>query len=209
MKRSAFILLFFCGSITLLGQFNKAVFIDSLKNTPYLKEYFSTNNTYSDSSFAEYMVTKANIDTFEIDSNGGFGFKPTGITITYKNAEFLKFYTGLEVTKGKNNRISELSFYNYGSQKTAHNWLFHSNGNIYKTITYKSKPLDSISNFGSLITESTTYSFKQFKKSGSIQLTGSYENGEKTGNWFYFDKNGILYKKEKYKANKRISKVSF
>ena len=191
------------------GQFDVKTFQDSLKTYDYLKEYFENNKEYTDSSYALYLSKKAPVDTFEVDTLGGFGFKPTSITVTYTPSEYLKFYVGLNISEDKKGNISGLSFHNYAGLKTCLSWEFHSNGNLYKIINYPQESLDTVKSFGKLATETEEYSFKQFRKSGSIELSGSYKNGKKEGNWFYFDKKGILFKKEKFKANKRISRVSF
>ncbi len=191
------------------AQFNLATYLDSLKSTIYLKDYFLKNDNYSDSSYAAYLSSVAPIDTFEIDTNEGFGFKPTRITVTYQKVDYLRFYVGLSKTRNKDKGINELSFHDHNGLKTALTWTFHSNGNIKEIIKYPEESLDTINDFGALKNPTETFSIKQFRKNGSIEFSGDYKNGEKSGNWFYFDKKGILYKKERYEKGKRVSRVSF
>ena len=207
MKNLLLILLL--SPVLLLGQFDIKVYQDSLKNTAYLKEYFQNNKEYTDSSYALYLTKKAPIDSFEVDSTGGFGFKPTSLTISYDSVLYLKFYVGLSIKDDKNGNLEELSFHNHAGIKTALTWKFYKKGGIYKIIKYPEEKIDTVSHFGALVTEPTTYSFQQFRKSGSIELMGAYKDDVKDGNWFYFDKKGIMNRKEKFKDGKRVSKVSF
>jgi hypothetical protein len=107
-------------------------FLDSLKQTIYLKDYFEKHSTYKDSTYANYVCSFLPIDTFKIDSNSGFGFNPTSISICYKNSKYLNFYIGLGTLKWKNGKTRELVFYNYNGQKTALNWAFYKNEQIQK-----------------------------------------------------------------------------
>ena len=190
-------------------KYSKDAFMDSLKTTVYLKHYFEKHTEYTDSSYALYMNSILPIDTFEVDSNGGFGYNPTSIAVVYDSSTYLNFYCGLSVSKGKNNTIKELCFYNYNGQKTALSWTFYKNEKIEKVSYYLSEVMDTAKNPGKIISIKPSYSFRKFKKSGSLELSGVIKNGKKNGEWFYYDNKGILFKKETFKDNKRVSKVSF
>lgn len=204
------LLFFLCFGYTLtFAQLNEASFIDSLKRCEYLKEYFSKYAEYSDSTYVNYLSTYAELDTFEIDTNAGFGFKPTKITLIYKKLNYIRFYTGLHVSRFENKQISELAFYNFASQKTGLSWTFHPNGNI-KTITkYQPVSMDTITQFGQVLEPKGNYSIMQFYKTGNIELTGAYKGNEKSGSWIYFDKKGKMYRTENFKKGKRINKTNF
>ena len=62
-----------------------------------MKDYFSKYSEYTDSNYVDYLSSFAELDSFEIDSNAGFGFKPTKITVIYKKLDYVKFYTGLHL----------------------------------------------------------------------------------------------------------------
>lgn len=208
MKKIIFFLILGCVQIS-NAQYNQASFLDSLKSCNYLKGYFSQVDEYTDSTFVDYMMEFAPIDTFEIDTNAGFGYKPTKISLSYESVDFLKFYTGLSISFFKDRSISQFSFYNYGSQKTCLEWTFHQNGKIKETIKYKSSNLDSVKDFGELINPAKQFQFDRYSKNGKIELSGEYEEDKKNGDWYYFNKKGFLHKKETYKKGKRISKISF
>ncbi len=208
MKKLIFFLILSCVQIS-KAQYTKESFLDSLKSCNYLQPYFNNVDNYTDSSFIKYMTNLAEIDTFEIDTNAGFGYKPTKISFSYKNVDFLKFYTGLSISFFKDRSISGLSFYNYGSQKTAIEWTFYPNGKIKEKIKYKSTSVDSVKDFGKLISPVQEYQFDKFSKTGRIELSGAYKNKKKHGDWYYFNKKGFLYRKEMYKEGKRLSRISF
>ena len=201
--------LFIVISLNVTAQYDVKAYQDSLKKYEYLEEYFKNNKEYTDSSYAIYLSKKAPIDTFEVDSLGGFGFKPTSLIVSYKPSNYLKFYVGLGISENKQGNITSLSFHNYNGLKTCLLWEFHSNGNIYKIISYPQESLDTVKSFGQLATDKNQYYLKQFRKSGKMELSGKYMDGKKEGNWFYYDQEGILFKKEKYTANKRVSRISF
>jgi len=191
------------------AQLNEDSFLDSLRSYDYMKDYFSKYSEYTDSNYVDYLSSFAELDSFEIDSNAGFGFKPTKITVIYKKLDYVKFYTGLHTSWFENQQISELAFYNFGSQKTALNWRFHPNGNLQSIIKFQPELMDTITRFGKIIEPNGNYSIMQFYKSGDIELTGEYKKGEKSGSWIYFDKKGAMYKTEIYKKGKRTSKLNF
>ena len=192
------------------AQYTKSAFLDSLKNTVYLKDYFKNNYEYNDSCYAEYLNSILPLDTFEIDSNGGFGYNPTSIAISYnKDSVYLNFYCGLSITKGKNKKLRELSFLNCNGHKTALSWTFYKNRKIEKITYYKPELPNKIETYTKIFSVEPTYTFKKFKKHGTLELTGEFKNGKKDGEWFYYDSKGILFKKEKFSDDKRISKVSF
>lgn len=207
MKKLIFLLILSFAQIS-KAQYSKESFLDSLKSCDYLSSYFQKAEDYSDSSFINFMSELANIDTFEIDTNAGFGYKPTKISFSYQNVDFLKFYTGLSVTFFSDRSISGLSFYNYGSQKTCLEWKFHSNGKIKETIKYKTTNLDSVTNFGKLIDPNDQYQFNRYNKKGKIELSGEYSGSKKNGDWYYFTKKGLINRKETYDKGKRLSRIS-
>lgn len=191
------------------AQYTKNDFLDSLKNTIYLKDYFNKYEEYIDSNYALYINSCFPLDTFEVDSNSGFGYHPTSISISYNNSSYLKFYPGLCVLKGRNKQIKELAFYNYNGQKTGLRWTFYKNGSIEEINYFKPELIDTVNSYGKLFSNSPSYKFKKFKRSGNIELTGSYREGKKNGEWFYYDNKGILFKKEVFKDNYRTSRISF
>lgn len=191
------------------AQYTKNSFLDSLKSTDYLKDYFQKNTNYKDSTYAEYLSSFLPLDTFKVDSNSGFGFNPTSISISYRYSKYLNFYVGLGILKEKDGKIRELFFYNNNGQKTALNWTFYKNGNIEKVTHYQSELLDTVKYFGKISDEQINFIFKKFRKSGTLEMTGKVEGGKKSGEWFYYNNKGILFKKERFNKNKRIGKVSF
>jgi antitoxin component YwqK of YwqJK toxin-antitoxin module len=192
-----------------LAQLNENSFLDSLRSYEYTEDYFSKYTEYTDSNYVDYLSSFTELDTFEIDSNAGFGFNPTNITVIYKKLDYVKFYTGLHVSWFNEQQISELAFYNFGSQKTALNWKFHPNGNLQSIIKYQPVLMDTITQFGKLVEPNGNYNIMQFYKTGDIELTGEYKKGEKYGSWIYFDKKGFMYKTETYIKGKRTSKLNF
>ncbi len=190
-------------------KYSRVAFMDSLKTTVYLKHYFEKHTEYNDSSYALYMNSILPVDTFKIDSNGGFGYNPTSIAIVYNSSTYLNFYCGLSVSKGKNNTIRELCFYNYNGHKTALSWTFYKNKKIEKINYYLPELLDTVKHPGKISSKKPSYTFKKVRKSGRIELSGEIKNGKKHGEWFYYDNKGILFKKETFDSNKRVSKVSF
>ena len=200
-----------CFSFCCLAQakYSKDAFMDSLKTAVYLKNYFEKHTEYNDSSYALYMNSILPIDTFEIDSNSGYGYNPTSIAIVYDSSSYLNFYCGLGVYKEKNNTIKELCFYNHNGQKTALSWRFYKNENIQKINYYLPELMDTAKHLGKVISKKPSYSFRKFRKSGSLELSGVIINGKKNGEWFYYDSKGILFKKETFNENKRVNKVSF
>ncbi len=204
-----FVVWFNLTSLNGFAQYTKEAFLDSLKNTKYLQGYFENNTNYNDSSYAEYLYSILPIDTFKVDSNSGFGFNPSSISILYSNSGNLNLYCGLSVVKGQNKKLKEITFYNHYGHKTALYWRFYNNGKIEIVHYYDDEFSDSSGVYGVFFSKKPSYRFTKYRKSGRLQLTGKYENGNKTGEWFYFDKKGILFKKEKYIDNKRVSQVSF
>tara|TARA_B100000614_G_scaffold256361_1_gene274769 strand:+ start:189 stop:818 length:630 start_codon:yes stop_codon:yes gene_type:complete len=195
-------------SFSCSAQYSKGTFLDSLKNTVFLKDYFQKNDEYNDSCYAEYLNSIFKIDSFEIDSNCGFGFNPTSIAVTYEDPPNLKFYCGLSVIKWDNKNLKELCFYDYYGQKTALSWTFYKNGKIETINYYKPVSQDKLRS-KTFLSKQSTYSIKKFRKSGKLELTGEIINEKKNGEWFYYNKKGILFKKEKFNNNNRISKVGF
>lgn len=191
------------------AQYTKTSFLDSLKKTIYLKDYFEKHSIYKDSTYANYVCSFLPIDTFKIDSNSGFGFNPTSISICYQNSKYLNFYIGLGKLKWKNGKTRELIFYNYNGKKTALNWAFYKNEKIQKITYYKPELLDTVKQYGSMSNKQANFIFKKFRKSGILEITGEFHRGKKNGEWFYYDTKGILFKKEKFSNNKRISRLSF
>ena len=174
-----------------------------------MQDYYSKYTEYTDSNYVNYLSSFAEIDSFLIDTNAGFGLNPTKITVLYKKLDYVRFYTGLHISWFNDQQISELAFYNFGSQKTALNWKFYPNGNLQSIIKFQPELMDTITRFGTLIESNGNYSIMQFFKSGDIELTGEYKGGQKYGSWIYFDKKGIMHKTEIYKKGKRISKLNF
>ena len=198
-----------CFSFLCVAQYTKKDFLDSLKNTVYLKDYFKKNIEYNDSSYAKYLNSFLPIDTFEIDSNNGFGFNPTSLSLSYQKSKYIKLYSGLGIKKGKKEKINTLFFYNYNGQKTALCWKFHENGNIEEIHYFKPELIDTAKNYGTLIPKLPSYRFKLFRKNGVMEITGNFSEGKKSGEWFYYNNKGLLFKKEKFNKNKRTSRVSF
>lgn len=198
-----------CFSFCCPAQYSKSAFLDSLKSTMYLQDYFQKNAEYNDSCYAQYMSLIFPLDTFEIDSNGGFGYNPTSIAISYQNSSYLNFYCGLSVVKGKNKKLKELCFYNYNGQKTALSWTFYKNEKIEIINYYNPEIPDTVTLYGTIFSAPPSYTFKKYRKSGSLEFTGEIKKGKKNGEWFYYDSKGILFKKETFVENKIISKVSF
>jgi len=196
-------------SFSCSAQYSKSAFLDSLKNTVFLKDYFQKNDEYNDSCYAEYLNSIFRLDSFEIDSNCGFGFNPTSIAVTYEDPVNLKFYCGLGVTKWDNKNLKELCFYNYNGQKTALSWTFYKNGNIETINYYEPESQGTLIQNNTFFSKQSVYTLKQFRKSGTLELTGEIKNKKKNGEWFYYNKKGILFKKEKFNNNSCISKISF
>lgn len=209
MKKFVFISLIFLSLSNAKAQYSKEAFLDSLKSCIYLKDYFSKNESYTDSSFINYMSTISKVDTFMVDTNAGFGYKPTKISFLYKEVDFLIFYTGLSISFFNDRSIADLAFYNYGSEKTGIEWKFHANGNIKEVITYPAGKLDTIKDFGKVLFTEKTYYIDNFSKAGKIESSGNLIKGKKSGTWLYFDKKGMLYKQEKFTNGKRKSRITF
>ena len=88
-------------------------------------------------------------------------------------------------------------------------WTFYKNEKIEIINYYNPEIPDTVTLYGTIFSALPSYTFKKYRKSGSLEFTGEIKKGKKNGEWFYYDSKGILFKKETFVENKIISKVSF